>query len=45
MFVKETTLFYHKFKNFNRIRRILLGGFMTVKNYGESLTLDDWSWF
>ena len=31
-FVKETTLFYHKFENFKRIRRILLVGCLTVKN-------------
>jgi len=32
MFVKETTLFYHKFANFKRIGRILLGACLTVKN-------------
>jgi len=26
MFVKETTLFYHKFTNFKRVARIVLGG-------------------
>ena len=40
MFVKETTLFYHKFENFKRIRRILLGRSLTVKNYWGLLTCD-----
>ena len=30
MFVKETTLFYHKFTNFKRVGRILLGGCLTA---------------
>ena len=30
-FVKETTLFYHKFVNFTRVW-IVLGGYLTMKN-------------
>ncbi len=37
MFVKETTLFYHKFTNFKRVGRILLGGCLTVDAFRGSI--------